>query len=95
MAKDDPVATAGGAHDIPYVALCKVRPLPPYARRPWLSLPYGRAYPAACRPHPPKQNTTVNGYTHCHLCGWIERIPGGTRHNDGLETGLWSLRPRD
>ena len=50
MAKDDPVATAGGAHDIPYVALCKVRPLPPYARRPWLSLPYGRAYPAACRP---------------------------------------------
>ena len=23
------------------------------------------------------------------LCGWIERIPGGTRENDGLETGLW------
>ena len=22
----------------------------------------------------------------CHLCGWIERIPGGTRQNDGLET---------
>ena len=24
----------------------------------------------------------------CHLCGWIERIPGGTRQNDGLETGI-------
>ena len=24
----------------------------------------------------------------CHLCGWIERIPGGTRQNDGQETGL-------
>ena len=23
-----------------------------------------------------------------HLCGWIERIPGGTRQNDGLETGI-------
>ena len=23
-----------------------------------------------------------------HLCGWIERIPGGTRLNDGLETGI-------
>ena len=22
----------------------------------------------------------------CHLCGWIERIPGGTRQNDGQET---------
>ena len=21
------------------------------------------------------------------MCGWIERIPGGTRPNDGLETG--------
>ena len=24
----------------------------------------------------------------CHLCGWIERIPGGARENDGLETGI-------
>ena len=24
----------------------------------------------------------------CHLCGWIERIPGGTQRNDGQETGL-------
>ena len=24
----------------------------------------------------------------CHLCGWIERIPGGTRQNDGLGTGI-------
>ena len=23
-----------------------------------------------------------------HLCGWIERVPGGTRENDGLETGI-------
>ena len=23
-----------------------------------------------------------------HLSGWIERIPGGTRQNDGLETGI-------
>ena len=23
-----------------------------------------------------------------HLCGWRERIPGGTRQNDGLETGI-------
>ena len=23
-----------------------------------------------------------------HLCGWIEHIPGGTRQNDGLETGI-------
>ena len=22
-----------------------------------------------------------------HLCGWIERVPGGTRKNDGLEHG--------
>ena len=22
----------------------------------------------------------------CHLCGWVERIPGGTRETDGLET---------
>ena len=30
----------------------------------------------------------------CHLCGWIERIPGGTRQHDGLETGLrGGLRP--
>ena len=25
----------------------------------------------------------------CHLCGWIERIPGGTRQHDGVETGSW------
>ena len=24
----------------------------------------------------------------CHLCGWVERIRGGTRQNDGLETGV-------
>ena len=24
----------------------------------------------------------------CHLCGWIERIPGGTRQNDGQEIGI-------
>ena len=24
----------------------------------------------------------------CHLCGWIERIPGGTRQKDGREPGL-------
>ena len=24
----------------------------------------------------------------CHLCGWIERIPSGTRQNDGLETWI-------
>ena len=34
------------------------------------------------------------------VCGWIERIPAGTRQNDGLETGLWGglgegPRPRD
>ena len=23
-----------------------------------------------------------------HLCGWIERIPGGIRENDGLDTGI-------
>ena len=23
-----------------------------------------------------------------HLCGWIERIPGGARQNDGLETEI-------
>ena len=23
----------------------------------------------------------------CHLCGWIQRIPEGTRQHDGLETG--------
>ena len=23
-----------------------------------------------------------------HLCGWIERIPAGTRQNDGLESGI-------
>ena len=22
------------------------------------------------------------------LCGWIERMPGGFRQNDGLETGI-------
>ena len=34
---------------------------------------------------------------HRHLCGLIERIPGGTRKNDGLETviGERGLRPRD
>ena len=31
----------------------------------------------------------------CHLYGWLERIPGGTRENDGLETGIMGgLRPR-
>ena len=32
-----------------------------------------------------------------HLCEWIERIPRGTRQNDGQETGLGKggLRPRD
>ena len=29
-------------------------------------------------PHPHK----------CHSCGWIERMPGGTWQNDGLETGI-------
>ena len=24
----------------------------------------------------------------CHLCGWMARIPGGTRQHDGLETGI-------
>ena len=24
----------------------------------------------------------------CYLCGWIERVPGGTRETDGLETGI-------
>ena len=28
----------------------------------------------------------------CHVCGWIERIPGGSRQNVILETGL---RPRE
>ena len=23
-----------------------------------------------------------------HLCGWIERMPEGTRQNDGQETGI-------
>ena len=23
-----------------------------------------------------------------HLCGWVERIPGGSRENNGLETGV-------
>ena len=32
----------------------------------------------------------------CQLCGWIERIPGGTRQNDGLETEIkGGLRLRD
>ena len=31
-----------------------------------------------------------------HLCRWLERIPGGTRQNDGLETEITGgLRPRD
>ena len=31
-----------------------------------------------------------------HLCGWIERIPGGTREHDGLDTGIVGvLLPRD
>ena len=33
--------------------------------------------PGMCSIHPYK----------CHLYGWIECIPGGTRENDGLETG--------
>ena len=28
------------------------------------------------------------------MCGWIERIPGGTRQYDGLETGIIGARPR-
>ena len=24
----------------------------------------------------------------CYLCGWIERIPGGTRQDHGLEAGI-------
>ena len=31
----------------------------------------------------------------CHLRGWIERIPGGTRQNDGLETGIMGGYGRD
>ena len=30
-----------------------------------------------------------------HLCGWTERIPGGTRKNDGLETGLGGAYGRE
>ena len=30
-----------------------------------------------------------------NLCGWIERMPGGTRQNDGLETGLGAAYGRD
>ena len=36
---------------------------------------------------------------HWHLCGWIERIPGGTQENDGLDVDgnrdYGGLRPRD
>ena len=28
------------------------------------------------------------------MCGWTERIPGGTRQDDGQETGIMGLRPR-
>ena len=31
-----------------------------------------------------------------HLCGWIERIPGGARQNDGQETSLgWGACGRE
>ena len=29
------------------------------------------------------------------MCGWIERIPGGTRQSDGLETGLGGAYGRE
>ena len=31
----------------------------------------------------------------CHVYGWIKRIPGAARENDGLETGNTGLRPRE
>ena len=46
----------------------------------WLGLP-GRARGE----HPTQQRGTS---TLWHLCVWIERMPGGTRQNDGLETGI-------
>ena len=30
-----------------------------------------------------------------HLCGWIERIPGGSRQKDGLETGMMGGHGRE
>ena len=54
-------------------------------------------HPRQCRgrsPHNPRFQTVIlpaMRSIHPHtwrLCGWIERIPGGTRQNDGLETGL-------
>ena len=40
-------------------------------------LAHGAAQDSGCSPR------------YWHLCGGIERIPGGTRENDGLEAGLW------
>ena len=40
------------------------------------------------RARTPKIRSMVRQPTLWHSCGWIERIPGGTRQNDGLETGI-------
>ena len=40
------------------------------------------------RQAPPRACITGPRTQSWHLCGWIERIPGGTRQHDGLETGI-------
>ena len=42
-----------------------------------------------CSPHNPGFQTVIlSGFPGYALYGWIEHIPGETRQNDGLETGL-------
>ena len=45
---------------------------------------------------PPLPHWTIHVYK-CHLCGRIlvERTPGGTRENDGLETGIMGAAGRE
>ena len=50
----------------------------------------GTAAKQAMLPHVTCKRATELTYK-CHLCGWIERIPGGTQENDGVETGLWGI----
>ena len=57
---------------LPYIHAAVVAPIFPVSRPSVCRVPLGMR-----SVHPHKW----------HLCGWIERIPVGTRQNDGLETG--------
>ena len=45
--------------------------------------------PGPCTPRQSRgRRPPLNPGFQWHLYGWIERIPGGTRQNDGLESGI-------